>query len=143
VGRLARFGTVLGAVLSIAAQAQKWVKEHPEEAAAAKERARRLASDIGARQDLRGPRLLMSARRDSTLVRNALKRSADVLDRPALELLRGDYIRLINRIRMSRRITDRNVREKQYDGLEQDLAEMRFRTLEVFGHVQRQLPETD
>jgi hypothetical protein len=143
MGRLARIGTLIGAVLSVATQVQRWAKEHPEEAAAAKVRARRMVDDVSARQDLRGPRLIISARRDAGLVRSAIKNSPSDLDLPALELLRVDYVRLVNRIRMARRISDRPIREKQYDALDEDLAEMRFRTLEVFGHVQRQLPETD
>lgn len=140
---VARIGAVIGAVLSVASQVSRWAKEHPDEAAAAKERAKRIAADVQQRQDLRGPRLLITARRDATLVRNALKKTADVFDEPALQHLRDDYIRLINRIRVTRRIGDRTVRETQYDLLEQQLAEMRFRSLEVFGYVQRQLPETD
>jgi hypothetical protein len=143
MGRLARIGTLIGAVLSVATQVQRWAKEHPEEAAAAKVRARRIVDDVSSRQDLRGPRLLIAARRDAGLVRGAIKNSPSDLDLPALELLRVDYVRLVNRIRMARRISDRPIREQQYDALDQDLAEMRFRTLEVFGHVQRQLPETD
>ena len=139
MGRLKKLTGFVVAAFSVADAASKWLKDHPEEAAKIKEKAKEVASS----QDLRGPKLLLSAQRDAAQVRRSTKRGVDALDIPALDLLRSDYIRFIHKIKTTRRLADRELRDKQYTILEQELAELRFRWLEVLGHHKPQLPETD
>lgn len=124
-------------------EAQQWVKEHPEEIRAARQKAGSMARQAAQSQDIRGARLLLQARRESRHVAKAVKDADDVFDIPALDAVRADYLRLIQRIRVARRMPDRLAREERYDALESELNALRLRLIDVFGGHTPQLPETD
>lgn len=124
-------------------EAQKWVKDHPDEVRAARDKATALARQAAQSQDVRGPRLLLAARREARHVAKAIKDTDDVFDIPALQAVRGDYLRLIQRLRVARRMPDRVARDQRYDIIESELNALRVRLIDVFGGHHPQLPETD
>lgn len=124
-------------------EAQRWVKEHPEEIRAARQKAGSLARQAAQSQDVRGARLLLQARRESRHVSQVVKNPQDVFDVPALASVRAEYLRLIQRIRVARRMPDRLARDERYDVLESELNALRVRLIDVLGGQTPQLPETD